>query len=493
MSLATLPAHSHQDPLPFAVNPDGTLARLMARRSQLPISTNERPFPKPVEATVNTIRGPLEWAWSRGFRFLFPLDALTLYGLMVAINTARFGFSWPDFPISRYLVGFAIATAVQLFVNYLVGLYERENRLGVRPWLPRTALAAGIGVAGQGLAFVILDRYLMPRLNLVVFFVLASLLLAGNRRWSRALARRRQGAPTVILVGDEQALELALAHLVHGDREARVVASVTDVSGIAGAIDEFQATDVLLLDVAAFEQIYPDPLDELERMGIGFLQRVSARDTLLGLRSVREVGGMPFVPLRTHTVPNHKLVQKRLFDLVIVVALSPLWLLALAGLWVFVRLRAGSPAFYRQERVGRDGVNFSCLKFRTMVVDAERDGPQLADRTDERIVPGLSWMRETRADEMPQLINVLKGEMSLVGPRPERPALVDEISQRLPGYLRRLELPPGLTGLAQVNGRYHTDAEFKLGYDIQYLVNLSLAVDLEIMLRTVWVVLSRRQ
>jgi lipopolysaccharide/colanic/teichoic acid biosynthesis glycosyltransferase len=297
----------------------------------------------------------------------------------------------------------------------------------------------------------------------------------------------------VILVGDEQALELALAHRVLGDGEARVVASVTDVSGIAGAIDEFQATDVLLLDVAAFEQIYPDPLDELERMGIGFLQRVSARDTLLGLRSVREVGGMPFVPLRTHTVPNHKLVQKRLFDLVIVVALSPLWLLALAGLWVFVRLRAGSPAFYRQERVGRDGVNFSCLKFRTMVVDAERDGPQLADRTDERIVPGLSWMRETRADEMPQLINVLKGEMSLVGPRPERPALVDEISQRLPGYLRRLELPPGLTGLAQVNGRYHTDAEFKLGYDIQYLVNLSLAVDLEIMLRTVWVVLSRRQ
>jgi lipopolysaccharide/colanic/teichoic acid biosynthesis glycosyltransferase len=107
-------------------------------------------------------------------------------------------------------------------------------------------------------------------------------------------------------------------------------------------------------------------------------------------------------------------------------------------------------------------------------------------------VPSLRWMRSTRADELPQLWNVIKGEMSLVGPRPERPELVAEIVRRVPGYVRRNELPPGLTGLAQVHGRYGTDAEYKLGYDLQYLVNWSVVFDLQILFRTVWVVLSRR-
>ena len=101
-------------------------------------------------------------------------------------------------------------------------------------------------------------------------------------------------------------------------------------------------------------------------------------------------------------------------------------------------------------------------------------------------------MRATRADELPQLWNVLKGEMSLVGPRPERPDLVAEIVERVPGYIRRNELPPGLTGLAQIHGRYGTDAEYKLGYDLQYLVNWSIVIDVQILFRTVWVVLSRR-
>jgi lipopolysaccharide/colanic/teichoic acid biosynthesis glycosyltransferase len=128
-----------------------------------------------------------------------------------------------------------------------------------------------------------------------------------------------------------------------------------------------------------------------------------------------------------------------------------------------------------------------------MVRDAESDGrARLASEDDDRVLPALRWMRSTRADELPQLWNVLRGEMSLVGPRPERPELVAEIVQRVPGYVRRNELPPGLTGLAQIHGRYGTDAEYKLGYDLQYLVNWSIVIDIEILVRTVWVVVSRR-
>jgi lipopolysaccharide/colanic/teichoic acid biosynthesis glycosyltransferase len=154
---------------------------------------------------------------------------------------------------------------------------------------------------------------------------------------------------------------------------------------------------------------------------------------------------------------------------------------------------AGRPLLYWQERVGVGGVPFRMVKFRTMGTDAEAaGGARLAEREDPRVIPACRWVRDTRMDELPQLWNVLRGEMSLVGPRPERPELTAGFERSIPGYARRHELPPGLTGLAQIHGRYHTDAEYKLGYDLQYLVNWSPVLDLEILVRTAWVVLARR-
>ena len=437
----------------------------------------------------------MSWLWDKGFRFLVVLDAIALYSLMVIISFVRFGFSfdWDTYPLSRYFVGFAIATVIHLTVNYFTGLYEREPRLGVRPWLPRALLATGIGVAVQGLAFVALDRYLMPRLNLAIFLTLASFVLVANRHVSRALARRRQGAPRVVLVGEPQSVDLAAQHLAETDRDAIVVARVRSPHLLTDAVVDNEASDVLLMDVTAFGSVYPEPLNSLDSAGVGFLQRVSARETLLGLKTVRQVGGMPFVPLRLHTVPGYKVRLKRLFDLVVVLAFAPLWVPLLAFLALYVLLAAGRPVFYRQSRVGRDGVAFMCDKFRTMVPEAESDGlARLSTKDDDRVVPALRWMRSTRADELPQLWNVLRGQMSLVGPRPERPELVAEIVKRVPGYVRRNELPPGLTGLAQVHGRYGTDPEYKLGYDLQYLVNWSIVIDVQILFRTIWVVVSRR-
>jgi lipopolysaccharide/colanic/teichoic acid biosynthesis glycosyltransferase len=201
---------------------------------------------------------------------------------------------------------------------------------------------------------------------------------------------------------------------------------------------------------------------------------------------------MPFVRLRSHTLPAHKVKLKRAFDLVVLLAASPLIVLVVGALAVYVRVRAGSPVLYRQTRIGLDGRPFTLVKFRTMKRDAETQGAVLATENDPRVVPGLSWMRGTRADELPQLWNVLRGDMSLVGPRPERPELITDIAKQVPGYERRHELRPGLTGLAQVQGRYHTDAAFKVGHDLQYLVNWSLVLDLQIIVRTIWVVLARR-
>jgi lipopolysaccharide/colanic/teichoic acid biosynthesis glycosyltransferase len=207
---------------------------------------------------------------------------------------------------------------------------------------------------------------------------------------------------------------------------------------------------------------------------------------------VHQIAGLPFTRVRTHLMSSHQVKLKRSLDLLLILLLSPLVILVVGALAIYVRVRAGSPVLYRQVRVGRDGETFTMVKFRTMRNDAEKAGPQLATRDDARVVKGLGWMRGTRADELPQLWNVLKGEMSLVGPRPERPELTARIEQEVPGYARRNRLAPGLTGLAQVQGRYDTHADYKLGYDLQYAVNWSLILDIQILLRTVWVVLARR-
>lgn len=460
-----------------------------------PDARERRPAPallvERTERLAGKLERPLVPLWARGFRMLFVLDAVALYGLMVVITTLRFGRDWPSW--NRYLAGYAIATAIHLVVNYLAGLYEREPRLGRRPWLGRVLVATALGVAFQGLGFLLLDRYLQPRLNLVWFLGLATIALTANRNLSAWLTDARLGPPRIVVVGPDDLTETATAHLADSERDAVVAGRVGDPTDLPQAVVGGRATDVLLLDIGALDAVFPEPLSSLERTGVGFLQRISARETLLGLSGVRQVAGMPFVRLRVHTVPSHKVRLKRLFDLVVSLVTAPLWCAALAVLSVYVRLRAGGPVFYRQVRVGRDGEHFKVFKFRTMVVDAERGGgPVLAARGDSRVVPGLGWMRDTRADELPQMLNVVRGQMSIVGPRPERPELVAEIERRVPGYARRQELPPGLTGLAQVYGRYHTSAEYKLGYDLQYLANWSPMLDLQILARTIWVVVSRR-
>ena len=128
-----------------------------------------------------------------------------------------------------------------------------------------------------------------------------------------------------------------------------------------------------------------------------------------------------------------------------------------------------------------------------MALNAEsKTGVIKANENDTRVLPGLDWVRKSRLDELPQFINVARGEMSIIGPRPERPDFTANYEILIPGYGRRHDIPPGITGLAQVDGRYHTDPSYKLGHDLQYLVNWSPILDLQILLKTIWTVLSRR-
>lgn len=180
-------------------------------------------------------------------------------------------------------------------------------------------------------------------------------------------------------------------------------------------------------------------------------------------------------------------IAKRLVDLsgavLALLLFSPL--LMFSALWV--KLADGGPVFYRQWRVGRDGRLFNIWKLRTMRTDAEKDGPQFATDNDPRVVRGCGWMRTSHIDELPQLLNILRGEMSLVGPRPERPEFIAELRTELPGVDRRLAGTPGLTGLAQVVNGYTNDLDGmrrKLDLDLRYLEQRSIGLDLRLILKT---------
>ena len=185
---------------------------------------------------------------------------------------------------------------------------------------------------------------------------------------------------------------------------------------------------------------------------------------------------------------------KRGFDLVLSLALlvfsSPLWVI----LAILIRISSRGPVLYRQERVGLRGQVFTLLKFRSMVWDAEAEtGPIFATRDDQRRTGVGGFMRRLSLDELPQLINIIRGEMSLVGPRPERPYFVERFGVEIPRYLERHQVRPGVTGWAQVNDlRGGTSIADRTIYDIYYIENWTLAFDIKILLLTVGRILFQR-
>ncbi|MBA4394283.1 MAG: undecaprenyl-phosphate glucose phosphotransferase, partial [Desulfobacca sp.] len=203
---------------------------------------------------------------------------------------------------------------------------------------------------------------------------------------------------------------------------------------------------------------------------------------------VEEFDGLPFINLRESPMVGWNRVLKRFFDLVVaflvLVLTTPLFfLIALA-----IKVTSPGPVLYRQVRMGLDGRIFEMLKFRSMVVGAEQEsGPVWAQKEDPRRTPLGQIIRKISLDELPQLINVLRGEMSLVGPRPERPELIESFKDKIPKYMLRHRMKAGMTGWAQIHGwRGNTSLEKRIEFDLFYIENWSLLLDLKILIKTLW-------
>lgn len=234
-------------------------------------------------------------------------------------------------------------------------------------------------------------------------------------------------------------------------------------------------------------------------IGISETQQINLKlypdmyEILSGQIKSTQIYGFPLIEVKPMLLTEWEKLAKRLMDILVsavfLITVMPVILITA----IAIKLESKGPVFYKQERLGLNGRIFRILKFRSMLQDAEsHTGPVWSAKDDPRITRVGKFIRLVRIDEIPQMINVLRGEMSLVGPRPERPVFVEQLARDIPYYKRRLKVRPGITGWAQVKHKYDEtleDVKQKLRYDLFYVENISLKMDIKILFRTILVVL----
>ncbi|MBU8900599.1 polyisoprenyl-phosphate hexose-1-phosphate transferase ExoE [Corallococcus sp. M34] len=414
--------------------------------------------------------------------------------LAPAGTRAPFSVMWPT------LVGLGAAFVVTFqFTLYLLDLYDLRIAAEDRVRGYRFLKAAGVTAMLAGLAMLVLPLVLPVRLPPGTLLGGAMGALAGTLV-VRVSIRALVGAPdAVLLVGD--------------GLKARAVVGAIEAGGedgfrVVGMVDPRQTSEPLeavarRLDAAYVVQAADDMrganwVEALLRCRLegrrvydaaGFCERVLRRIPVLFLRA------SDFAFADELTMSSMRRGFKRAFD----IAVSAVLLLAAAPFLLFVslaiKLDSRGPVFYRQERVGLAGCTYRLWKFRSMRTDAEKDGAVWARANDDRVTRVGRFIRRTRVDEIPQVFNVLLGDMSFVGPRPERPVFVAQLKQQIPFYGLREAVKPGITGWAQIRYPYGAsveDARNKLEFDLYYVKNGSLFLDMGIIFHTVRHVLLGR-
>ncbi len=278
-----------------------------------------------------------------------------------------------------------------------------------------------------------------------------------------------------------------------GNGRAPILGSLSDLDTL---IRRYEVEEILIAPEEQQRQRVVDVIGACNGLDVNLKIVPDLYDIVVGQARTNQIYGFPLIEILPELMPAWERRVKRLIDigvsLLVLVLFLPVWLLVA----VAIKLDSRGPVFYSQERVGRYGKIFRILKFRSMYEDAESmTGPVWADKDDPRVTRVGRVLRKLRIDEVPQLINVLKGEMSLIGPRPERPYFVEQLKKEIPYYSRRLRIRPGITGWAQIKHEYDQsldDVRKKIQYDLYYLENMSLRMDLKIILNTIYTVLSGR-
>lgn len=407
-------------------------------------------------------------------------------------------------------------TPCWLAALFLGGLYTLRPPRSALLWAQQVGYGTLKGALfGIGLTFLVSPSLLAGRL----FYVFATC-IAGVLFWAIRLVAARYGPSSVVR---ERVLIVGTGQRGHSLMEALNNGRNPNRAQLVGAIlaghDDSRTDDLPcpllgsltecmeIISREAINHLVITPAPPLTRdltqlaahcdaMGIRVQSMEMAYEELTWRLPIFGAEHTWTATLESRSASKYATRFKRLADLALTILLMPLTLIIIGVCALVIKIFSPGPIFYHQERIGKDGVPFTFTKLRTMVVDAEKNtGPVWAAADDPRVTAVGRFMRKTRLDEVPQLFSVLKGEMSLIGPRPERAHFVDKFKQEIPLYEKRLMVPPGITGWAQIHHNYDQctdDVIEKLRYDLYYIRNLSFSLDTQIVVRTFGVMIGKK-
>jgi sugar transferase (PEP-CTERM system associated) len=429
--------------------------------------------------------------------------------------SVRFYFETPFFDSSMWLRGLAFIVPI-IAALYFNGLYDLKYSIERHRMLMALCRAFAVAALALWALYYATYTWLTPGRGVFVIALCISFVSIGACRMALPWILGRQGlAERILIVGsDHAAIEIAREILCRGNLGLRVIGFVSDdpkVQGkslinptVLGPVD-------MVADLAREHRVHRVVVGQQERRGKlnleGLLRcKTSGVPVEEGVEYYEKLTGkimLESLNLRSQLVfskgfmvSRGTVALKRLADIVISCVGLLLAAPIMMAVGLAIRLESPGPVFFRQRRVGRFGREFTILKFRSMRADAEEDGaPRWAQPNDPRVTRLGRFIRRTRLDELPQLWSVLKGDMSLVGPRPERKPFVDELSRHNALYSQRLVVRPGVTGWSQIQAPYASSLEEsieKLKYDLYYIKNLSFALDLTILASTARTVLLGR-
>jgi sugar transferase (PEP-CTERM system associated) len=416
----------------------------------------------------------------------------------------------PD--LSDHVLRAALVTAVFQLCLYYFDLYDFSTKQNLYDMAIRITQAWGVGCVVLALAYFIFPVTIISTGIFLAAFLLAYWsVLAWRAVYVLAIEHRLFTTRLLVLGSGEQSERIVLQLDRHQDAGYAVVAQVGEgceprrvARGAAVYTDASQLRELVrrhrieTVVVALDDRRGRMPIRELmecKLAGRNIVNGVTFYEGLTGTILVEKVNPSWIIFSDGFRKDRRIMLLKRSVDVVLssvgLVLALPIGLLAA----VVIRLESAGPVLYRQERVGEGGRTFDVIKFRSMRHDAERDGPVWATANDARVTRVGAFMRKTRIDELPQLWNVLRKDMSFVGPRPERPVFVEQLQQKIPYYSLRHTVRPGLTGWAQIRypyGASEEDALRKLEYDLYYIKNTNLLMDALIVVETIRTVLFQR-
>ncbi len=451
---------------------------------------------------------------------LFAVDFIALNLAYLASYLLRYHsglFSQTVAPEFRHLfIPSLVVSSGWMVIFLLRGMYRTLYGQGTVDIFFNVAKASIVGIFIIFLVTIDLRRPLSPSRVVLMSYWGFIVIFAGCgrtiiRQVQRRLLAKGIGLRNALIVGFNERAKSFLRQIqnvpdvgykvcgfLNGavDDEYLGVKVISGLDGLEEVVRKLAIRETILAPAPNEREQVPIIISRLANLRVGIKILPDLTDTLYGQVRTAQVRGVPLIEVFPDILSPWERSLKRFLDIIVSLCVLVIGFPFLALIALAIRLDSKGPILYVQKRVGRGGQIFTLYKFRSMVQDAEaKTGPVWAGKNDPRITRVGRVLRKLHLDEIPQFINVLKGDMSLVGPRPERPSFVDEFRTAIPLYERRLNVKPGITGWAQVKHKYDeslTDVIDKLRYDLFYLENMSLALDLKIIFSTMGIVIRGR-